>query len=116
MLRKSKFYKNAKEEIDDAFKRVPELGETKNFATEEIEEIEGELMDRFFDSIWELLNPDTTQEVELPLLVSRDPVSFRIMASILFHTRNQYESITLVCSNCSKKWDLLINMCNNLPH
>ena len=86
LLRKSKFYKNAKEGVDDAFKRAPEIEETKDFATNEIEE---ELMGRFFDSIWELLNPDTTQEVELPLLVSRDPVSSRTMASILVHTWHQ---------------------------
>ena len=72
LLKKSKFYKNAKEEIGDAFKKVPELNETKDFATKKIEM---ELMNRFFDGLWNLFKPYLIQDVRLPLIVSRDPVS-----------------------------------------
>ena len=71
-MEKNKFYRNALEEINDAFKRTPEIENYKDFVSERIDK---DLMKGFLDYIWDLLKPKLTFDADLPLIVSRDPVS-----------------------------------------
>lgn len=72
LVKKSKFYRNVIEDISDNVEAYPVLEEAKDFTLERAEE---QLMDDFFESVWDLLKPEQTEDVDLPLLVSRDPVS-----------------------------------------
>lgn len=72
LVKKSKFYKNVIEDISDNLEANPVLEEAKNFT---LERAEDQLMGDFFDAIWDLLKPELTENVDLPLIVSRDPVS-----------------------------------------
>ena len=71
-MKKSKFYRNVIEDISDNVEAYPVLDEAKDFTLGRAEE---QLMDDFFESVWDLLKPDLTEDVDLPLIVSRDPVS-----------------------------------------
>lgn len=72
LVKKSKFYRNVIEDISDNVEAYPVLDEAKDFTLGRAEE---QLMDDFFESVWDLLKPDLTEDVDLPLIVSRDPVS-----------------------------------------
>ncbi len=72
-MKKSKFYRNVIEDISDNIEANPVLERVKNFTL--IEKAEEKLMKDFFNVTWNLLKPELTENVDLPLIVSRDPVS-----------------------------------------
>ena len=72
LVKKSKFYRNVIEDISDTVEANPVPEKARNFT---LERAEGQLMDTIFDALWDLLKPELTDNVDLPLIVSRDPVS-----------------------------------------
>lgn len=72
LVKKSKFYRNVIEDLSDNVDSHPVVEELKNFTQKQAEK---QLMDSIFDALWDLLKSELTEIVELPLIVSRDPVS-----------------------------------------
>ena len=72
LVKRSKFYRSVIEEISDNIEKNPVLEEAKDFTQGMVDD---RLRDEFYEAEWEKLKPELTDDVDLPLIVSRDPVS-----------------------------------------
>ena len=72
LVKRSKFYRSIIEGISDNIEKNPVLEEAKDFTQGMVDD---RLRDELYNATWGKLKRELTDDVDLPLIVSRDPVS-----------------------------------------